>query len=209
MSKDQSTTDQTHHRSNPIKSSKLTITGYPSKLIIYKIRASHYYWVRYYVDGKIYKRTTKAINVRDASDFAKRFYDEINYRKHVGLLRGNVINFVACVRELLKQQEYSVKAGEMSSLMAKADEYRFNKEIVGFFEDKRIDEINYTLLESFMNNLISKQLHASTINNYMGLISKTLKLAHRRELIKTIPQIPKSRRTDRARGWFTADVPPA
>lgn len=61
--------------------------------------------------------------------------------------------------------------------MAKADEYRLNKEIAGYFADYRIDAINYASLEGFMNRLIEKQLTAATISNYMGLISKTLKYA--------------------------------
>lgn len=105
---------------------------------------------------------------------------------------------------MLKQQHYAVLAGELSAEMAKADEYRLNKEIAGYFADYTIDAINYALLEGFMNRLIEKQLTAATISNYMGLISKTLKYAHRREMISALPQIPKPKRVDRPRAWLTA-----
>jgi hypothetical protein len=58
-------------------------------------------------------------------------------------------------------------------------------------------------MQKFMNSLLEKRLTAPTISNAMGVISKTLKYAHRRELIPSLPQMPKSQRTDRARGWFT------
>lgn len=160
--------------------------------------------MRYFHQGKAYKRSTRTASRREAIEFAKSFYDDINYKQHAGLLRGKTQNFVACVHDVLKQQHYAVLAGELSAEMAKADEYRLNKEIASFFADYRISAINYTLLEAFMNRLIEKQLTAATISNYMGLISKTLKYAHRHELISALPQIPKPKRVDRPRGWLTA-----
>jgi hypothetical protein len=50
--------------------------------VIFKIPASSYWWVRYYADSHIYKRTTKTENKRDALEAAKRFYDDINLRMH-------------------------------------------------------------------------------------------------------------------------------
>ena len=170
--------------------------------MIFKIKASSFYWVRYFYLGVIYKRSTRTDSKRDALEFAKRFYDEINYKQHVGLLRGKTLNFVACARDVLKQQHYAVLSGEMSAAMAQADEYRLNKEIASYFKNYRVDMINYTLLESFMNTLIEKRLSAATISNYMGLISKTLKYAHRREYIAALPQIPKPKRVDKARAWL-------
>jgi hypothetical protein len=50
--------------------------------VIFKIPASSYWWVRYYADSHIFKRTTKTENKRDALEAAKRFYDDINLRMH-------------------------------------------------------------------------------------------------------------------------------
>ncbi len=40
------------NRLNPIKETIQTVRGYPSTLVIYKIAASRYYWVRCYFNGK-------------------------------------------------------------------------------------------------------------------------------------------------------------
>ena len=47
------------HRHVPIQDTITRIPGYPRKLAIFKISASSYWWVRYYPDSQIFKRTTK------------------------------------------------------------------------------------------------------------------------------------------------------
>ena len=48
------------HRTTPLAASMTTVTGYPSKLVIYQLRASRFWWVRYYAHGKIARKSTKA-----------------------------------------------------------------------------------------------------------------------------------------------------
>ncbi len=47
------------HRSTPIAASITSVPNYPKKLVIYQLEASPFWWVRYYTDGKILRRTTK------------------------------------------------------------------------------------------------------------------------------------------------------
>jgi hypothetical protein len=49
---------QERHRSVPLLDTITRIPGYPHKLVIFKIPASSYWWVRYYAEKHIYKRTT-------------------------------------------------------------------------------------------------------------------------------------------------------
>ena len=42
------------HRSVPIKETITRIPGYPSKLVIFKIPAASYWWVRYYAESHIF-----------------------------------------------------------------------------------------------------------------------------------------------------------
>ena len=69
------------HRSVPIADSKFHVTGYPKKLTPYQTNASPFYWVRYYADGKILRRSTKTESRQEAIEFAKAFYDEINLKR--------------------------------------------------------------------------------------------------------------------------------
>ena len=72
------------HRTVPLQETLTRIPGYPTKLVIFKIPASSYWWVRYYANQRIFKRTTKTEVKRDALEAAKRFYDDINIRLHNG-----------------------------------------------------------------------------------------------------------------------------
>ena len=56
------------HRSVPILDTITRIPGYPRKLVIFKIPASSYWWVRYYAESHIFKRTTKTEIKRDSID---------------------------------------------------------------------------------------------------------------------------------------------
>jgi hypothetical protein len=60
---------------------KHNIPGYPTKLYIYKLEASKYWWVRYFLNGNAVRKTTKAVGNREAIAFAKEFYDVITYNQ--------------------------------------------------------------------------------------------------------------------------------
>ena len=62
------------HRTVPIKDSITKITGYPDKLVIFQLVASSYWWVRYYTQKKILKKSTKTQSKKEAIVFAKKFY---------------------------------------------------------------------------------------------------------------------------------------
>ena len=82
-------------RSNPIPFTMERIKGYPKKLVIYRIQASSYWWVRYYADGRYYKRSCATDVRRDAIQVAKRFYDEINFKIHQGLAESSDLFTIA------------------------------------------------------------------------------------------------------------------
>lgn len=191
------------HRTTPIAESMFSVPNYPTKLTLFQIAASSFYWVRYYDGGRIFKRSTKTDDKRKAIDFAKHFYDEINFMKHQGLIKGKEDTFAVCAQAVIEQQKYKVIAKEMSAEMAKADEYRLNKEVLPFFSEMSVKDIDYFKLEAFKNKLTKDELVASTISNYMNLVGKILKYANRKGYIVAVPQIPKPKKQDNARGWFT------
>lgn len=53
------------------------IKGYPSKLFLYKLPASPFWWVRYYIAGKTVRKSTKTDSKQKATAFAKNFYSEL------------------------------------------------------------------------------------------------------------------------------------
>ena len=58
------------------------IPGYPQTLFIYRLPASRYWWVRFYIAGKTLRKTTKQTGKREATEFAKLYFEQVtsNYR---------------------------------------------------------------------------------------------------------------------------------
>lgn len=179
------------------------VPNYPKKLVIYQLAASPFWWTRYYADGKILRRSTKTANKRDAIEFAKGFYDEINFKQRQGLAMNSRADFEMCATALLEQQDAMVARGEMTAMMQQNDRYRYNKEVRPFFKDYDLKNIDYFLIEKFINKLSADKLTAPTISSYLGFVRKTLGYAQRRGYIEVVPQFPKIKKVDKARGWFT------
>lgn len=89
--------------------------------------------------------------------------------------------------------------------MQQNDRYRLRKEVLPFFEHIGLGDIDYFKLEQFINKLAKDKLKPATISNYVGLVSKTLRLAQRRGYIAQLPQFPKVKKVDAPRGWFTVN----
>jgi len=191
------------HKTTPIKSSLTPVPNYPAKLVIYRLAASPFWWVRYYADGKILRRTTKETDKRRAIEFAKAFYDEINFKQRQGMVLNSKADFEVCANELLESQDSKVKRGEMSAMMQQNDRYRLAKMVLPFFRDYDLKHIDYFVLEQFLSKLGDEKLTPPTISNYMGLVRKTLNHAQRKGFIQAVPQFPKVARKDTPRGWFT------
>ena len=112
------------------------------------------WWVRYYADGKILRRTTKETSKQRAIEYAKGFYDEINYKRLHGVINNSgKATFTACATALLEQQDALVARDEMSAMMQQNDRYRLRKEVLPFFERLELKDIDYFKLEQFINQL--------------------------------------------------------
>jgi hypothetical protein len=67
-------------RSLPVLSSLSTVRGYPSKLKIYRINGSRFWQARCFMQGKMYVRSTRTADKREAIEAAKKFYEELIVR---------------------------------------------------------------------------------------------------------------------------------
>ena len=200
------------HRSVPIKDTITRIPGYPRKLVIFKIPASSYWWVRYYAEQHIFKRTTKTEIKRDALEAAKRFYDDIMIR-----LRGvnfdglplkvnaaEVITFAKVTKMLMDSELAKLKRSQLSKISFDNMQLRYDKHILPFFGQSDVLSINYKVLDEFLQKMSNQEpkLSVSTLGAYMGLTRKVLLHAARHSFIQHIPEFPKVGIEDKPRGWF-------
>jgi len=104
------------HRTTPIAASITPVPNFPKMLVIYQLAASPFWWVRYYTDGKILRRSTKTADKKKAFAAAKDFYGEINSKKYLGLSLTTSKNtsFAHCAFAAMEMQSARVLRRELT-----------------------------------------------------------------------------------------------
>lgn len=196
--------DQINPRSVvPIPSTIEPVKGYPSKLILFRVPASPFYWVRYY-DGKPIKRSTRTTNKAEALRFAKTFYEEllINKRLGIGIKKLNP-SFLQCIEAVIQEDELKGERGELSTSYVASQKKVFRGHISEFFKTTDIIHVDYECLNNFKTYLIDKGLTSGSIKINFSSVKKVLNYAQRMKFITHCPLFPKLKREDNARGYFT------
>ena len=197
---------KTTGRTVPIKETITKIGGgYPDKLVIFKIPSSKYWWVRYYTEGKVLKKSTKLEDKRKSIEFGKKFYEDILLRQRNLLPLGNSPSFERVARELLIEQEQLIERGERSSKLNINDKQKLEKDILPYFKGMNVKDVTYKHLDNYIATLRQRNLKPPTINNHLSLIHKILTLSQRENLIDRLPTFPRVKRKDSPRGWFNND----
>ena len=193
------------HRCTPIPESMERVPGYPRKLVIFRIQASSYWWVRYHASGKTFKRSTGAELRRDAITQAKRFFDEINFKIHQGVSEttGRITFDLAC-QSFMQAEQAKHARNQLSKVTHETRTYRFRGAILPYFKGRDIANIDFTFLDEFLNHLSTQtpKLSISTIAAYMGLVRAVLTHAAKKNWIHHVPEFPKVGVEDKPRGWF-------
>jgi hypothetical protein len=198
---------KTKHRTTPLAESLTPVPGYPRKLTIYKLEASSYWWVRYFTDGKVVRRSTKAEDKNQAYKFAKLFYDELNLRRAQGLSLTSKSRFDICAIAMIAAMKAQLARSEITKQTYEITDYRLNKSVLPMFGQRDVNAINYELLEQYLSELSHQlpKLSPSTISSYMKLVRKVLNYAYKRELIRAIPHFPAVATPDNPRGYFNTN----
>jgi len=193
------------HRTVPITSTLTSVPNYPKKLTIYQLAASSFWWVRYYADSKIVRRSTKTDNKAEALKFAKGFYEELIIKRRQGLALSSKSSFEGCAQAFVTDLQSRVARGEVTAITASNAGYRLNKSVLRYFGLQDIAHIDYGMLQTYLQHL-SKQkppLSLSTIRSYVKLVRSVMQSAVRKKLITQIPEFPRISSDDNPRGYFT------
>ena len=198
-------TNSPRHRTQPIPETLTAVHGYPDKLKIYQCDASPYWYVRYYHEGRIRRRSTRTESKREAITVAKQFYDEIN-REHADQRAiANGVAFRKVAEAYIESNWRRVRRNDLTEITAKNAEYRLNGIIIPFFGDKDINDIGYLEFEEFLGHLnnLEKPLASSTITHYAALVKQVFKFALQTRSLEVMPPFPKVSRTNRRRPHFS------
>jgi len=195
------------HRTNPKAETLHRIPNYPTKLVIYQLAASPYWWVRYYHHKRILRKSTKETDKRKAVEFAKRFFEEILTGNQASLTaqQRNISRFSDSAYAMLEAQRQRLERGEITRITQDNDAWRLKKHILPHFGSCLIAEVDYFAVEKFLATLTKEKLSSATLTAYIGLVRKVLSYAQLRGVITALPRLPKVKREDEPRGWFKLD----
>lgn len=195
---------KSRHRTVPIPE---TITkvgkGFSDKLVIFKIPASKYWWVRYYTQNRVVKKSCKTTDKRDATTFAKKFYEDILLRERNLLPITHSPTFERVADLLIEEQQKLIDRNERNPKLNLNDKQKLDKDILPFFRGFHVKDISYKHLTDYLATLNSRKLKPATLKLHLNLIHKILVLANREGLIDKMPVMPKVKTVDSPRGWFS------
>jgi len=193
------------HRTQPLAETITHVKGYPRKLTLYKCEASRYWQVRYYADGKVLRRSTRKESKREAIEYAKRFYDEINLKRASGVALVSRTAFSQCAEHVLEAMRGKLARGQLTKDTVDIAEYRLRRSALPFFGNTDINDIHYEHLEQYLSHLSAQQpaLSISTIGAYMRLVKRVFSDAYKRRLLTQMPHMPTVGTEDNARGYFS------
>jgi hypothetical protein len=201
------------HRTLPIRGTMTRIAGYPRKLIIYMMEASPYWQVRYYEDGRVFKRSTKTSNKQAAVQRAKEIFADIV----VNRVRGQVVSrlrgrFETVALQLMDHQRVRLMRGELTQATQENDHNRLRRDILPFFGNYEVKDVDYNVIDAYINQLTIQTgrgragvLSSGSIQLHLTQIGKILRFARRHGLIDALPAMPTLRKQERSRDYFTPD----
>lgn len=181
------------------------VRGYPKSLQIYRIPASRFWQVRFFVERKYIRKSTKCEDRKDAIEFAKHLYDSVRINQRLDI-NVHTDTFHACAKRLLKSQEAMINRGERGTRINIEDRKKLDKDILPFFATMGVGAITTATIEDYINEITSqRKLSPSTLSKHLIVIRKVLNEARKQGYISVLPPFPKIRRKDNPRPYFTLE----
>lgn len=188
---------------NPLTGTVQTVSGMPTKLKIYKVASSKFWWARVYLDGRYRMSSLKTEKLREAQEAAKKFFYQALLDAQLGTRpEANTKisrSFVAVGSRFIESQNVPDKVRRYND-----DRIRFNKELVTYFGEKEIGDITSADVGALAKKLQLGGLAPATTNQYLIVLRKILKYACDNRLISLVPNFPrvKGKSTMTKRDYF-------
>ncbi len=194
------------HPTVPIPSTVEKVKGH-NTLTIYRMEKSPYYYVRVFEDGKIYRRSTKKMDRKEAINFAEEFFLELKGKKINNLPLTQKSGFEVCAYGLLKENKARVQRKEIAKSKIKHDEARLNKDILKYFKNYQVAEVDYKAISGYIDYLLKdredREISGNTIKIHLSHIKTILGYAQRMGVIQYLPTFPKIKTIDTPRTSFS------
>jgi integrase len=191
------------NRLNPIKETITTIHGYPSRLVIYKLAASRFFWCRYYYQNRYFIKSTKTESPKDAKVFAIKFYESVMLSAINNNTNDHSKAFSAIALTYFKTTEKNT-----DRIAYKSNFSRYKLHLLPFFKDQSIDTITNSQLSELVSRLQDAKLQPATIKHYLVVLRTIFKYAIANNVMQSLPLFPKINgklRTSQKRDYFTQE----
>lgn len=191
------------NRLTPIKETISTIRGYPQHLVVYKIAASRYYWVRLYYNSRYHIKTTKCEVLQDAKKFAIKFYEQTLLNAVHTKTNEQSKAFSVVAASFFKSTEKNT-----NKVAFRSNFTRYKLHLLPFFTDQNIDTITNAQLSRLVSRLQEASLQPSTIKHYLVVLRTIFKYAIANDLMQALPVFPRVNgklRTAQKRDYLSQD----
>ena len=201
-----STSTPRRERTVPLLDTVEKVKGYGT-LTIFQMSASPYWYARFYEDKKVYKRSLKTRDRREAIQLAKKFFAELKYKTINKLPLTKKSGFEVCARQLLLENEARVRRGELAATKTKYDAARLEKHLLPYFGKMEVADIDYACISGFFTQIGSSDLNltSNTLKTYRSHIKTILVHAQKMGVIQSLPAMPTFKLDDNPRPWFNSD----
>ena len=191
-------------RTQPLPGSLHKVTGYGT-LTIYQIAASPFWYMRYFEDKKIVRRSLKVADKKEAIKAAKKVFVEIKHAKINKLPFTRSSGFEVCARGLLQEVEARVARGEASKEKLQYDRARLEADLMPYFGKYEIADIDYACISGYLNTLSKpgRQLSTNSLKIHLSHIKTIMRYAQRVGVITALPAFPKLKTVDKPRPWLS------
>lgn len=189
------------NRHNPLPESRLSVPGYPKKLLLYKTGASRFYWVRFYFNGRYYYKSTQTESAKDAKRFAVEFYQDCLLNAKERKVSDTSRSFAAVGHKFL-----TIQATEEKLKTLRNDEARFRNDLLPFFGEQDITTITNAQISQFLERLRKRNLTPATQKHFLVVLSKIMRFAIENDLMMRMPTFPRVAgrlKTSQNRDYFT------
>jgi hypothetical protein len=178
-----------------------SVPRFPEVLQIYRIRASSFWQVRYFVDGKYIRKSTGTEDKADAIRFAKELFDSVRLADKLDQQKYPH-TFSAAAKQFLKHQSSLVTVGDLDKRNQYEDQKKLDKDILPYFGTLDVSQITKQTINEYLATLADRKLSKSTRNKHVGVIRKVLKHACDSGILKSLPSFPAIGQDANPRSWF-------
>ena len=179
----------------------LSVPRYPEALQIYRIPASSFWQVRYFVDGKYIRRSTGTEDKAEAITKAKQLFDSVRLADRLDQAK-HPHTFSAAARKFIQHQGTLVKVGDIDQRNQNEDEKKLNKDVFPFFRTMDVSAITKQTINEYLVSLADRKLSKSTRNKHVGVIRKVFKYCSDAGILKSLPTFPSIGQDANPRAWF-------